>query len=153
MKITDLLSENCVFLNVKAQEKEAVWSLLGESLEKCGAVSNLAGYLSDIKAREDKGTTGVGFGVAIPHAKSSAVTRPALAMARLETGVDVASLDGSLADLFFQIAAPVNGEDIHLKALSKLARMLMHTAFRDALRQAQTPAEILDVIRQKEAEV
>jgi len=81
MKITDLLLEKCVFLNAKANKKEEVWSLLANSLKEAGAVKDVEGYLADVHCREEKGTTGIGFGVAIPHAKSAAVSRPALAIA------------------------------------------------------------------------
>jgi fructose-specific phosphotransferase system IIA component len=150
MKITELLIEKCVFLNVKANKKEEVWSLLANSLKEAGAVRDVEGYLADVHCREEKGTTGIGFGVAIPHAKSAAVALPALAMARLDAGIDVASLDGTKADIFFQIAAPINGEDVHLSALSRLARMLIHSSFLDALRQAKTPADVIAVIRERD---
>lgn len=150
MKITDLLIEKCVFLDVKANNKEEVWSLLANSLKGVGAVTDVEAYLADVKCREEKGTTGIGFGVAIPHAKSAAVVLPALAMARLDIGIDVASLDGTKADVFFQIAAPINGEDVHLNALSRLARMLIHSSFRDALRHAKTPADIMAVIGERD---
>jgi len=81
MKITDLLLEKCVFLNAKANKKKEVWSLLANSLKEAGAVTDVEGYLADVHCREEKGTTGIGFGVAIPHAKSAAVSRPALAIA------------------------------------------------------------------------
>jgi len=151
MRITELLANESILLNSKAQKKEEVWEILANNLKEIGAVSDVAKYLEDVAARERKGTTGVGFGVAIPHAKSEAVIRPALVMARLEEPVDVQSLDGSQADLFFLIAAPLQGEDIHLRALSKLARMLMHGSFLESLRAAKTPEEIKEAIEVNES--
>ncbi|EGO62899.1 PTS sugar transporter subunit IIA [Acetonema longum] len=150
MKITELLSPDCIVLGLEAGNKEDVWKVLADKLEAAGAVKDVRQYLADIAARESQGTTGVGFGVAIPHAKSAAVTVPALAMARLANGVDVASLDGSRADLFFLIASPAGGDDLHLRALAKLARMLMHGSFLTALRSAEDAGAILEVIAEQE---
>jgi len=151
MKITDLLADDSILLGLKAETKEEVWKALAHSFQEIGAVHNVEQYLVDVAIRESKGTTGVGFGVAIPHAKSAGVTRPALAMARLKKGIDVQSMDGSNADLFFLIAAPINGEDIHLRALSKLARLLMHGSFLESLRTAKTKEEVKAAIEANES--
>lgn len=150
MKITELLANESIILGLKAETKEEVWETLAHSFQEIGAVHNVAQYLADVAIRETKGTTGVGFGVAIPHAKSEGVTRPALAMARLEKPIDVQSLDDSQADLLFLIAAPIQGEDIHLRALSKLARLLMHGSFLESLRTAHTQAEVKAAIEAHE---
>ncbi|SEO67693.1 MULTISPECIES: PTS sugar transporter subunit IIA [Propionispora] len=150
MKITELLLPECIVLGLEAASKEDVWQALAGKLAAAGAVTDVKQYLADIATRESHGTTGVGFGVAIPHAKSAAVAKPALAMARLTDGVDVASLDGSKADLFFLIASPVSGGDLHLQALSRLARMLMHDSFLSSLRAAKDSADVLAVISERE---
>jgi fructose-specific phosphotransferase system IIA component len=150
MKIVELLKKDCIQLNLDLPSKEAVWRSLAESLDRTGAIIDVEQYLKDVRKREDEGTTGVGFGVAIPHAKSGAVQTAALAMARLSEAVDVASLDGSQADLFFLIAAPLQGENIHLQALSKLAGLLIYEDFLAALRQAATPEEVLEIIQIRE---
>lgn len=151
MKITELLADDSILLGLKAETKEDVWEALAHSFQEIGAVHNLEQYLADVAIRETKGTTGVGFGVAIPHAKSAGVTKPALAMARLEKGIDVQSMDGTNADLFFLIAAPIQGEDIHLRALSKLARLLMHGSFLESLRTAKTKEEVKAAIEANES--
>lgn len=151
MKITELLADESIILGLKSETKEEVWKTLAQSFQKIGAVHDTEKYLDDVAIRETKGTTGVGFGVAIPHAKSEGVTRPALAMARLEKGIDVQSLDGSQADLFFLIAAPIQGEDVHLHALSKLARLLIHGSFLESLRNAKTQAEVKATIEAYES--
>ena len=150
MKITELLANESIFLDFKVETKEEVWEALAQSFQEIGAVHNVAQYLADVAIRETKGTTGVGFGVAIPHAKSEGVTRPALAMARLKKAIDVQSLDGSQADLLFLIAAPIQGEDIHLRALSKLARLLIHGSFLESLRTAKTQEELKAAIEAHE---
>jgi fructose-specific phosphotransferase system IIA component len=150
MQITDLLDNESILLRLKAEKKEEVWEALANTFQKIGAVHDVKKYLEDVATRETKGTTGVGFGVAIPHAKSEGVTKPALAMAQLETPIDVQSLDDSKADLFFLIAAPLQGEDIHLRALSKLARLLIHSSFLESLRAAKNQEEIKAAIKSYE---
>ncbi|HEY8910960.1 MAG TPA: fructose PTS transporter subunit IIA [Desulfosporosinus sp.] len=151
MKIIDLLDNESILLDLKAETKEEVWETLAHSFQEIGAVHNVEQYLADVAIRESKGTTGVGFGVAIPHAKSEGVTKPALAMARLVKGVNVQSMDDSQADLFFLIAAPIHGEDIHLRALSKLARLLMHGTFLESLRKAKTQEDVKAAIEANES--
>lgn len=151
MKITDLLTTRRIILNATASNKEEIWDLLAQTFELTGIISDKKDYLADVNKREGLGTTGIGFGVAIPHAKSAAVLAPALAFARLIKTVDVQSLDGSEADLFFLIAAPLHGGDIHLQALSQLARMLMHKEFLTALRTAKSAEEICKVVELQEA--
>ena len=151
MKITELLANESILLDLEMETKEDVWRVLAQSFLEIGAVHNVEQYLADVAIRESKGTTGVGFGVAIPHAKSEGVTRPALAMARLKKKIDVQSMDGSPADLLFLIAAPIHGEDIHLRALSKLARLLMHGNFLESLRTAKTPKEVKEAIEARES--
>jgi len=151
MKITELLANESILLDLEIETKEDVWRVLAQSFQEIGAVHNVEQYLADVAIRESKGTTGVGFGVAIPHAKSEGVTRPALAMARLKKTLDVQSMDGSQADLLFLIAAPIHGEDIHLRALSKLARLLMHGNFLESLRTAKTPKEVKEAIEARES--
>jgi fructose-specific phosphotransferase system IIA component len=153
MRVSELLSEDRILLDLDASTKEEVWSAMASVLNEAGVVTDLEAYLKDVEAREKMGTTGVGHGVAIPHAKSSAVKSPGLAMARTKKGIDVSSLDGSLADIFFLIAAPLDADKVYLQALSKLARLLMHDSFRDGLRSAGEPKEILRVIASLEEEI
>jgi fructose-specific phosphotransferase system IIA component len=151
MKIVELLSQKNILLDMKAQNKEEVWRTLAEGFYQNGVISDVEQYLKDVKKRESEGTTGVGLGIAIPHAKSAAVKEPALAMARLIEGIDVASLDGSKADMVFLIAAPLHGEDIHLRALSKLASMLIYEDFLAAMRAAKTASDVIKVIDARES--
>jgi len=150
MKITELLTADRILLDITVSTKEEVWNILAQAFEKTGAVLDRASYLNDVAKRETLGTTGVGFGVAIPHAKSAAVLKPALAFARVTHPLDVQSLDGTKADLFFLIAAPVNGEDVHLQALSRLARMLIHEDFLADLRSANSAEEVQTALQARE---
>ncbi|HHZ04135.1 PTS sugar transporter subunit IIA [Acetomicrobium hydrogeniformans] len=153
MNIKDLLSEGRILLDLTADAKEDVWKALTNKMYEDGIVEDVEAYLKDVAEREKQGTTGVGFGVAIPHAKSEAVKSAGLAMARTAQGIDVASLDGTKADIFFLIAAPKDADKVYLQALSKLARLLMHENFRESLRNAKSPRDVLDVIEKQEEQM
>ena len=117
-----------------------------------GNLNNKELYKERVLAREAEGSTGIGEGIAIPHAKTEAVNEPGLASMIVRDGVDYESLDDEPAHLFFMIAAPAGGADVHLEVLSRLSRMLMDDDFRDALMQAKTPEEYLSTIDKAEAE-
>lgn len=153
MNIKDLLSEKRILLGLNADTKEEVWKALAERMHEEGILEDVQAYLDDVASREKQGTTGVGFGVAIPHAKSDAVRQAGLAMARTTKGIDVGSLDGTLADVFFLIAAPKDADKIYLQTLSKLARLLMHEEFRESLRKAKDSGEVIDTIEKMEEKI
>ena len=119
-------------------------------MEKGGNLKNKAQYLKDVQAREASGTTGLGDGIATPHAKSAGVKAPGLAAMTIPEGIDFESMDGNPARLFFAIAAPDGGNDEHLMILSKLATMVMDPDFKEALIKATTKEEFLKIIDDKE---
>ncbi|TFD87975.1 PTS lactose transporter subunit IIC [Cryobacterium lactosi] len=118
---------------------------LAELVVGAGRATEIDGLYADALAREAKTSTGIPGGLAIPHCRSSAVTEPTLAVARLSQPVDFGSADGP-ADLIFMIAAPEGADQDHLKILSKLARSLMKSDFTTALRAAKTPEEIVTLV-------
>jgi PTS system fructose-specific IIC component len=152
MRITDLLNQNGIELGVKADSKEAAIDRLVNLMEKAGNISDKAAYKQDILAREEMGTTGISDGIAIPHAKSAAVIRPGLSAMTVPAGVDYDSMDGQPSRLFFMIAAPEAGGDIHLEVLSRLSTLLMDETFREQLITALSKKAFLDIIDKKEAE-
>lgn len=118
---------------------------LVKSVVKAGRANSFETLYADAKARESKTDTGIPGGIAIPHCRSQAVTRPTLAMARPNPGVDFGAKDG-VADLIFFIAAPADGDADHLKILSKMARSLMKKSFTTALREAKTAQDIVELV-------
>ncbi len=96
--------------------------------------------------REEKGTTGVGKGVAIPHVKSSAVKKPTVAFGRSQDGIDYGSMDEKPTHLFFLIVVPEESHDQHLKLLAQLSRKLIHDDFRESLMKAKKPEDIIDIL-------
>lgn len=151
MRITDLLSKNSILLNAKFTSKQQVIDKLVAVHKSVGNVSDAEKYKKGIIAREQSGTTAIGDGIAIPHAKSDAVIKPGLAAAVVPNGVDYESMDGKPSNLIFMIAAPMDG-DLHLEVLSRLTVLLMDEDFRNRLLSAKSAKEFLAVIDEKESE-
>lgn len=153
MRITQLLTEQTIILDLKAGSKQEVLAEMISQLDKAGKLTDSKLFQADILAREEQSTTGIGDGIAIPHAKSKAVKSPAIGFGRSREGLDYQSLDGQPAHLFFMIAATEGANDDHLEALSRLATFLMDSKFRDRMLAATTKEEVLQAVTDKEAEV
>ena len=117
-----------------------------------GRLNSIQGYKEGILAREALGSTAIGEGIAIPHAKVDAVKEPGLAAMVVPEGVDYEAFDGSLANLIFMIAAPAAGDDVHLQALSRLSTLLMNPGFKESPIGAKDADEFLDIIDKAENE-
>lgn len=152
MRIVDLLKKQSIDLNAAVADKTAAIGHLVDLMDAGGNLNDKALYKERVLAREAEGSTGIGEGIAIPHAKTEAVNEPGLASMIVRDGVDYESLDDEPAHLFFLIAAPAGGANVHLEVLSRLSRMLMDDDFRDALMQAKMPEEYLAIIDKAEAE-
>ncbi|MCB6343422.1 PTS fructose transporter subunit IIABC [Enterocloster lavalensis] len=150
MRITELLKQESIGLNEKAENKEQAIDKLVALMEAGGRLKDKAGYKAGILAREGLGSTAIGEGIAIPHAKVEAVAQPGLAAMVLPEGVDYEAFDGSLANLIFMIAAPAEGADVHLEALARLSTLLMNPGFKEALTAAKSKEEFLRVIDEAE---
>ncbi|WP_209123910.1 PTS fructose transporter subunit IIABC [Alkalihalobacillus sp. BA299] len=151
MRISELLKKDTMILNLKSSTKAQVIDELIDQLDRAGRLNDKKGYKKAILAREEQSTTGIGEGIAIPHAKTAAVKTPAIAFGRSQKGVDYEALDGQPSHLFFMIAASEGANNEHLETLSRLATYLMDTNFRNALLEARTEEEILQAIDAKEA--
>lgn len=151
MRITDLLQKEAILLNAKVGSKRETIDLLVSLHEKAGNIKDTEKYRQGILDREAGGTTAIGDGIAIPHAKSDAVRRPGLAAITVPDGVDYESMDGKPSNLVFMIAAPPDG-DLHLEVLSRLTILLMDEGFRRDLLSAKSKEAFLSVIDKKETE-
>ena len=152
MRITDLLSKQSISLDLKAENKMAAIDELVDLVNASGNLSDKEEYKKGIIAREEQSTTGIGEGIAIPHAKTKAVKKACLGAAVSKAGVDYQSFDGSLAHLFFMIAAPDGANNTHLEVLSRLSTILMDEDFRKNLMNAKSVDEFLSLIDAKETE-
>ena len=145
MRITDLLKKDSILLGGSPKSKSEAIDMLVELQVKGGNIADKEEYKKGILAREEKGSTAVGDGIAIPHAKSEAVKAPSLAAMTVPEGVDYEALDDEPSNLLFMIAAPNDG-DVHLEVLSRLMTILMDEDFREKLLGAKDKDEFLKII-------
>ena len=150
MRITDLLKNESIVLGAHPADKQAAISQLVDLMDAAGNLSDKEQYKKDVLAREASGTTGLGDGIATPHAKSAGVKAAGLAAMTVPGGMDFESMDGKPSRLFFLIAAPDGSNDEHLAILSKLATMIMDPDFKEALIAATSKEEFLKLIDAKE---
>jgi len=152
MRITDLLKDEGILLNASVKDKQDAVNTLVNLHEKAGNLSDKESYTKGILAREEQGSTAIGEGIAIPHAKNAGVKNAGLAAMTVPDGVDYDALDGQPSNLFFMIAAPEKGGDVHLEVLSRLSTILMDEQFRKDLLAAKDKKEFLSIIDKKEIE-
>lgn len=151
MKIRDLLAPESIDLNGSAAGKKEVLDQMVALMAKSGKINDVETYRKGVYAREEESTTGIGEGIAIPHCKSDAVSKPGLAAMVLKDGVDFDALDGEKVHLIFLIAAPNTEDNVHLDVLSKLSVLLMDENFTNSLKSATSVGEFLAVIDKAEA--
>ena len=143
MRITDLLDARSILLNASPKSKNEALDQIVDLMVKSEKINDKEAYRKQVYAREEESTTGIGEGIAIPHGKCDAVTKPGLAAMVVKDGVDFDSLDGEPVTLMFLIAAPNTEDNIHLDVLSKLSVLLMNEEFTEALRNAETVEEFM----------
>lgn len=152
MKISDLLIKDRINLDVQSSDKTGIIRELAKLHESTGVLNDYEGYVNALMAREAQSSTGIGEGIAIPHAKTKFVKEPALAMGRKKEGIEYDSLDGEPATLFFMIAAPDGANNTHIETLARLSQLLLDDDFKAALENAATADEVVDIINKAESE-
>ena len=146
MRITDLLDKQSISLNGAPKDKKEALDQVVDLMAKSGKINDVEAYRQRVYAREEESTTGIGEGIAIPHGKCDAVTKPGLAAMVVKDGVDFDSLDGEPVHLIFLIAAPNTEDNIHLDVLSKLSVLLMDEQFTADLLNAKSMDEFLEIV-------
>ncbi|MDP8032831.1 fructose-specific PTS transporter subunit EIIC [Pasteurella atlantica] len=144
--ITQLINEKLICLDLKATTKDEVFRELTEILNSQGKLKNPEQFLRDVYAREQIGNTGFENGIAMPHAKSSAITEPAVVVGISRSGINYDAEDGELSKLFFMIASPDDGADHHIQVLAELSSKLIEDGFVEALFNAKTNSEALALL-------
>ncbi|AIQ48412.1 PTS fructose transporter subunit IIC [Paenibacillus sp. FSL R7-0273] len=152
MKITDLMIKEAMIMNLQATTKEAAIDELIASLAASGRINDKVLFKEKILAREAQSSTGIGSGIAMPHAKTSAVNQATVVFAKSSAGVEYESLDDEPAKLFFMIAAPEGAGNMHMRTLAALSRLLIESEFIEALMNASTPDEVAALFDAKQAE-
>lgn len=151
MKIKDILNKDAMIMDLKATTKEAaIDEMIAKDVE-AGVLSDAAKYKTAILAREAQSTTGIGDGIAMPHAKNDAVQKTTVLFAKSDAGVDYDALDGQPVHLFFMIAAPEGANNEHLQALATLSGLLIDPELVAKLKSATTPDEIIDLFSNAES--
>lgn len=150
MRISELLQKESIAIGKQPKDKAAAIQQLVGLVAKSGSLEDAEAFKQAILEREAISTTGIGEGIAIPHGKSAAVKKAALAAMVVPEGVDFESADGQDAHLLFMIAVPEGGANLHLEVLERLAAMLMDTALREKLTAAKTPADFLQILSAEE---
>ena len=156
MRITELLDARSILLDASPKSKSEALDQIVDLMVKSEKINDKEAYRKQVYAREEESTTGIGEGIAIPHGKCDAVTKPGLAAMVVKDGVDFDSLDGEPVTLMFLIAAPNTEDNIHLDVLSKLSVLLMNEEFTESLRNAKTVEEFMNIINdadEKEASI
>ena len=146
MKITDLIKKEAIDLNVKASTKKEIIEKAVELMAKNQNITNKEDYLKLVLEREEKGTTGIGEEIAIPHGKGDSISSPGVSAMVIPEGTDFNSLDGKPVKLLFLIAAPNTEDNVHLEVLSRLSSLLMDENFRKELIKAKSKEEFLEII-------
>jgi len=148
LTLTALITTDLIDLDLKAGDRHEATAHLAGLLAGAGRVTDLDGFLADVRAREAQMPTGIEGGIGIPHCRSVAVTEPTLAFGRSAQGIDWGAADGP-AHLIFLIAAPEGGGAEHMGILAKLARKLIHASFRDSLHQAPDPETVVNIVNKE----
>jgi len=146
MEVNEFINKNLIKMKLESNNKDSVIKELIEIMAKNDVITDKEEVIKKAMEREEKGTTGVGKGVAIPHVKSDAVKRPAVAFGRSDQGIDYGSMDEKPSYLFFLITVPEESHNEHLKLLAQLSRNLVHDDFRDKLLAAKDEAEIMSIL-------
>jgi PTS system fructose-specific IIA component len=145
-----LINEDLIIMNLPATTKEEAIQMLAEKAAAAGRVNDVAAYKAAVMHRESEYSTGMGFGVAIPHGKTNAVNEPLLMFATVKS-MDWQSLDGEPIDMIFLIGVPADdASTVHLQILATLSRRLMKEPFRTSLRAAKTAADVMAVLKEYE---
>ena len=151
MKIMDFLNKKAISVKIKSTNKEGVIRELVDLLAGATGIKNKEDLIKAVLAREALGSTGIGQGVGIPHAKSQVVKELVAAFGLSRSGVNFDSLDGEPVHIFFLLIAPEESAGPHLKALARISRMLKDKYFRDLLKKAKDENEILRIIQEEDS--
>ncbi|MGL4392416.1 MAG: PTS sugar transporter subunit IIA [Fusobacteriaceae bacterium] len=150
MNVIDYISEELINLDLKAKNKEEVLDELAQLISSSENISNAEDVRRALAEREKIGSTGIGRGVAIPHAKTEGAEKLTIAYGYSKEKIDYNSLDGEKVNMFFTFASPMKDSQIYLKILARISRFLREENFREKISKCQTPKEVMDCIREIE---
>ena len=149
-RISELLTPDLIKLELTSKNKEGVLAEVADMVHKAGKVSDKETFLGALMKRENLESTGIGKGLAIPHARTDTVDGVVMAFARSKEGVDFQSLDQKPAYLVFLIASPEREKSAYIKALARISRLMRRDTFRQQLMKVNTPQEVVQLIARNE---
>lgn len=149
-RISELLTDQLINLSLTSKDKEGVLEELADMVHRAKKVSDRDAFLRSLRKRENLESTGIGKGLAIPHARTDTVDGVVMAFARSEHGVDFQSLDNKPAHLIFLIASPEREKSVYIKVLARTSRLLRKDRFRHQLMKVSTPKEVIQLIAKNE---
>ncbi|MCD5461943.1 fructose-specific PTS transporter subunit EIIC [Lactobacillus delbrueckii subsp. bulgaricus] len=152
MRIKDILSPESMIMDLQATTKDEAINEMADLEVATGIVNNKEKFVESIWAREKESTTGIGGGIAMPHARNEYINKARVLFAKSEKGVDYDSLDQQPVHLFFMITAPAGADNTHLQALAKLSSLLINPDLVEKLKAAKTAGEVIDLFSQAEAD-
>jgi len=150
MRLSELLTEEVVKVDLEAEDKEEAFEELIDLLVRAGRVSNREGALDAIRSREELQSTGIGRGLAIPHAKDASIEALSACLGVSREGIEYDSLDGELVRVVFLLLAQKSNPGPHIEALSQIAKLFMVEGFIEKLVNARSSREVLAVFAQFE---
>ncbi|MDO4589498.1 MAG: PTS sugar transporter subunit IIA [Fusobacterium sp.] len=151
VRITDYMSEDLISLQLKSKNKDDVLMELADLIAISPDVHNEENVIyKALIEREKLGSTGIGKGVAIPHAKTDAADKLTIAFGISKEKIDFKSLDDEKVNLFFVFASPMKDSQVYLKVLARISRLIREEEFRQQLLACKTPAEVIECINKKE---
>ena len=152
LELLDLIDKKCIKLEVTSKNKQDLFDEMIDLLYTNDKIYNKEGFKEGILNREAQSSTGLGFNLAIPHAKNKEVKVPSIAIGFSKDGIEYESLDGEPVNLVFMIAAPEDCGDLHVMLLAQLAKMLIYDDFREKLLKAESADEVIQIISDKAKE-
>ncbi|MDP8216174.1 MAG: PTS sugar transporter subunit IIA [Candidatus Kaelpia imicola] len=150
MKISELLSQDLIKLDIESKDKREAVKEVVDLMQDCGQIEDLDSFLNDVYAREKLGSTGIGEGIALPHARSKGVKQLIISFGRSLSGVDFDALDANPVHLIFLIGTPQDDVGNYLKTLAQLSRLLKKEYFRRKLLSADSKEEVLNIFKEAE---
>lgn len=150
LRISNFLKPEAIIMEMTATEKLAAIRELVDHMVKKNIAKDREQLFDALAQRENLESTGIGEGVAIPHARTDAVNEVVLLFARSKSGIDFSAIDGKPSHIIFLIASPENKKTEYIMTLAKLSRLLRHGNVREQLKSAQTPNEVLEIIKKNE---
>ncbi len=150
MKVSQFLKPQCCVMDIASEEKKGAIREVAEALCAQGEISDNDRFVQDVLEREELGSTGIGNGVAIPHARTSSVKGFVIGFGKSPAGIEFKALDGEKVHLVFLMGADPEDLNHYLRVLAELSKLLMNSAFRETLMAAQSPGEVVDIIKRFE---